>query len=109
MISRSYDTRIEIWKSTAVADGFGGWVTSEALAYKQWANKATTRPIFDTTNGKQLNVGNLKFIIRNRIDCDIAINTHFVKYKGQKYVIDSIENKDLWDVDLVLNCQLYNG
>lgn len=109
MLSRSYNKRIEIWKSTAVEDGFGGWITSEAKIYKQWAYVKTKTSVYNTDVGKILNVQYLEITMRKRIDYSLTINDHYIVYNCNKYVIDSIENYDLNDLDIVLKCSQHNA
>lgn len=107
MISRKYDKKVEIWNVTEVSDGFGGFVVDEIFIKKKWTFITTQNSNRTTDNGTIENYQSIVFYFRGggfQLE-----KTNFIIYKGSKYVIDTIENVNLTDVDLKVYCTQYNG
>jgi len=100
MISRKYTKYIEIWKTTTVADGYGGSTVSEALDFSMWANVSTKKANRLNENGQNDNFVQTTFIVRNRVNLELSIKDNFIKYNGLIYNIDTILNIDLNNIDI---------
>jgi len=98
-LARNYTKYIEVWKTTNVADGYGGTTVTTALDFSIWANVTTKRSNRTNENGQNDNFVQTVFTVRNRYDLDISIKDNFIKYNGLIYNIDSILNKDLDNID----------
>lgn len=102
MQSRAYTKSIEIWKTTTVADGFGGNTVTDELDFSMWANVTAKRAYRTNENGQNDNFVQTIFTVRNRVNLDISIKDNFIKYNGLIYNIDNILNKDLDNIDIQL-------
>lgn len=97
--SRKYNKRVEIWKVTQVSDGFGGQTTQKALDKEVWMH------ISSNISGRAIEQGitdaltTLKFEQRYRTGIDIQDT--FFKYKGQEYVLQSVDNVNEMNTELV--------
>jgi head-tail adaptor len=100
MIARKYTKAIAIWRTAPVADGFGGFTTSETLLYSVWANVATKKVFIKNENGQSDNINQVVFTFRNRYDIIANQKTDCIKYGGLVYNIDSIQNIDLDNIDI---------
>ena len=100
MLSRKYNRAIGIWKTTTVADGYGGLTVTEAVDFSVWANVVTKSANRLNENGQNDNIVQTVFIIRNRASIDLSIKDNFIKYNGLVYNIDSVKNIDLDNIDL---------
>jgi SPP1 family predicted phage head-tail adaptor len=98
-LARKYTKYIEVWKTTNVADGFGGTTVTTALDFSIWANVTANRSSRLNENGQNDNFVQTVFTVRNRYDLDLSIKDSFIKYNGLTYNIDSILNKDLDNID----------
>ena len=107
MIARKYTKRVELWTTTATPDGFGGQVIIPVLIEKIWANVDVKNARVLAENGTIINNVNVIFTVRNRFDLNEKIN--FVQYLGNKYIVNSISNPDLNNIDLVITCTAQNG
>ena len=104
MISRLYSTKIEIWQPAEAHDGFGGYVTESVLIKKVWAGKKTTGAGYKF---QQFGLNDFKnpaiFSIRAKNNINFTEDTYIV-YKGQRYEIKGIEDKDLESTEITLYC-----
>lgn len=100
MIARKYTKYIEIWATSAVADGYGGNLVEETLSTSMWANVTTKRAYQTNENGQNDNFLQTVFTVRNRYNLELSVKTNFIKYNGQVYNIDSINNIDLNNIDV---------
>lgn len=98
--ARKYTKNIEIWKTTTVADGFGGNTVTDELDFSMWANVTAKRATSINENGQNDNFVQTIFTVRNRVNLDISIKDNFIKYNSLIYNIDTILNKDLDNIDV---------
>lgn len=98
--ARSYTKNIQVWKTTNVADGYGGYFVSTALDFNIWAQVKTKRSFRTNENGQADNFVQTIFAVRNRVNLDLSIKDNFIKYNGLIYDIDSIFNIDLNNIDI---------
>lgn len=104
MISRAYNTKIEIFSLSDVSDGFGGKVSNEGtLLKKVWAKISTKNAGRRFTDfGLNEFKNPVIFSIRGT---NIDLNEKcFIKYKDKKYLIKGIENVNLDSLELNLYC-----
>lgn len=107
MKARFYDKRIEVWEvGQRVSDGFGGYTTGPAvLISSSWAKLKT-----EGLGRKAYDMGivefndPLLFLVRGRNDLPYNGRNLFLMYKGSKYIIKSVKNEDLRDVDTEIFC-----
>jgi tRNA A37 threonylcarbamoyladenosine dehydratase len=109
MLARAYDKRVEIWGSTDTEDGFGGFVLSDSLIIKRWANIETKNSNRDIGNGKIENFYTTIFKFRGINNFMLSEKFNYIKYKDIKFVIDKIENINLVDIDIIVYCTATNG
>ena len=105
MKARSYTTKIELWKSVPVDDGFGGWVNSDQFVKKVWANKNTSGAGFKF---QQYGLNDFKnpiiFAIRGKNkNIDFSEKT-FVIYKGLRFEVRGFEDVDFDGLEINLIC-----
>lgn len=100
MTPRKYTKSIEVWKTTTVADGYGGNVVTTDLDYSIWANVTTKNSSRLNENGQNDNLVQTIFTVRNRVNLDLTIKYNFIKYNDVIYNIDSILNIDLDNIDI---------
>jgi hypothetical protein len=102
MIARKYDRIIEVWQTANVDDGFGGIKTSEALLGKSWchirsgsgsSSRLTDLGVTDIANTIIVN-------LRHRNDLKYSAVDMFFVYKGEKYIINTIVEKDLSAIEI---------
>jgi len=103
---RTYTKRIEFWQTTPVTDAYGGATVSEALVATSWAEVKTV------SNSGQLSARatelgvtdiNNSIIVKTsyRNDIDYNATNMYVKYRGVKYVIQTVPNNaDFNDVQI---------
>ena len=92
MRSRGFNKRIEIWQNTSVDDGFGGYTDTTALLTTSWAKIETVKPNRGdlNTNIGILDASNSVILtLRKREDLNYNMTTMFMKYRGEKYIINS--------------------
>lgn len=102
MKPRKYDKLIQLWKTTEVEDGFGGYVVTDALHSTFWANVQTKNPRNLTGNGSVQNINQIVFTIRNRYDIDLQ--DCYVKYQNKVYQISTTTNNDLHNIEIEIVC-----
>lgn len=93
MRSREFTKRIEVWENVKVSDGFGGNTISEVLRASSWAFVRTTGVNSKFSRDTKLGISEGTFSIlvrlRNRKDLVYDISTQFLKYRNEKYIIQS--------------------
>lgn len=103
-LARKYTTKIEIWQPTEVADGYGGYTTTETMQKKVWAGVRTNGAGFKF---QQFGLNDFKnpvvFSIRGKNNLDIS-EKHYVVYKGKKFEIKGVENKYYEGLEFNLMC-----
>ena len=80
MRPRKYTKSIEVWKTTTVADGYGGNVVTTDFDYSIWANVTTKNSSRLNENGQNDNFVQTIFTVRNRVNLDLTIKYNFIKY-----------------------------
>lgn len=93
MALRALNTRIEIWATTAVDDGYGGTTPVQTKLTTTWAKVQTAKGAKYTAIGLQE--------LKNPIIVNVRYNPNrelsegmFIVYRGNKYIIQNIEHKD---------------
>lgn len=106
MKARKYDKRIEVWEvGHRVSDGFGGYTVGSILIASSWAKLVT-----DGLGRKAHDLGivefnnPLLFLVRGRNDLPYNGRNLYLMYRGSKYIIKSVRNEDLRDVDTEIFC-----
>lgn len=107
MKAREYDKRIEVWEvGQRVSDGFGGWIIGEPVKVTTtWAKLVT-----EGLGRKAYNLGIIEFndpllfLVRGRNDLPYNGRNLYLMYRGEKYIIKSVRNEDLRDVDTEIFC-----
>ena len=101
MRSRKYTKIVEFWQVTDTPDGYGGDLVSEEKIAKSWCNVKTPK---NTQRLTDIGITDVKdaIVIQLRHRNDISYNSinQFIKYNGVKYIIRSVINVDLNDVDI---------
>ena len=102
MISRKYTTKIGIWNTIKVPDGYGGFTNSESLVKYIWAEKRTTGAGFKFRDFGLNDFKNpIVFSVRGKNNLNIS-ETHFIIYKGKKFQIKAIENVNFDGIELLI-------
>ena len=90
MSSRAYNKRIEIYETTPVSDGVGGFTTTTNLIGSSWA-KIKTFNVGGNSNATDFGLidvnDSLIITVRKRNDITYNSETQFIKYRGKKYII----------------------
>lgn len=102
MKPRKYDKLIQLWKTTEVDDGFGGYTLTDALQSTFWANVQTKGSRNLSENGSVQNINQIVFTIRNRYDIDLK--DCYVKYQTKDYQISTTTNNDLNNIEIEIVC-----
>ncbi len=100
MIARKYNKYVEMWKTTTVADGYGGNIVTTELDYSLWANVTAKRSSRLNENGQNDNFMQTIFTVRNRVNTSVSIKDNFIKYNDLVFDIDSVLNVDLDSLDI---------
>jgi hypothetical protein len=104
MLARTYDKRVEIWGLEEVDDPFGGFTVSESFLIIRWASIETKSSIRNTDNGKIENFYTTIFKFRGINSFMLSEKLNYIKYKGNKFIIDRIQNINLVDIDIIVFC-----
>jgi hypothetical protein len=90
MRARKYNKQIEIWQTTKVSDGFGGNVVTPELITKSRCKIITNNKIYQNKEfGLSETTNKIVVQLRKRNDITYNSKNQFVKYRGEKYVINS--------------------
>ena len=104
MLARSYNRKIEIWKNTSVADGYGGHVMQQSKVSSIWANIQTSAG----NRFESLGISDFKqptvFRVRGRKNLINDDENTFVKFGLKEYVIRGIENVGVDNMEYNLYC-----
>lgn len=96
MKSRKYINRIDVYKKTEVADGFGGDVYGDPeLIASSWCRIKTLSPERLTDLGLQDFKYGISIDLRYRTDLDYNQKDIYFSYKSRDYIIQSVIDKDL--------------
>lgn len=103
-LARKYTTKIEIWQSTEVPDGFGGYTTTETMQKKVWAGVRTNGAGFKF---QQFGLNDFKnpviFFIRAKNNINFNEKT-FIKHNGKRYEVKGFEDRDLDNIEITIYC-----
>ena len=90
--ARKFDTVIELWQTENVADGFGGFTSTDTKIKDLFARFEL--PKFSNFNSEQTSIDKVDahFYIRK---IHINTNVNFIIYKGNRYTILSFEQTHL--------------
>ena len=90
--ARKFDTVIELWQTSNVADGFGGSTSADTKIKDLFARFEL--PKFSNFNNEQTSIDKIDahFYIR---EIHINTNVNFIFYKGNRYLIQSFEQTHL--------------
>lgn len=92
MRARGFNKVVEIWNIGIVADGFGGNTVQESLLSKSWAKieSVDAKSSSLSTEFGMLDASkSLIITVRKRNDLIYDLQTMFIKYRDEKYVIKS--------------------
>ena len=93
MRSRKFTKRVEIWEDVSVSVGFGGNTVQESLITSSWANVKTagvnSKFARDTSLGTTDGTFSIIIHLRKRNDITYNIESQFIKYRGEKYIIQN--------------------
>lgn len=102
MRSRQFRKRIEVWQTSEVADGFGGYTVSDTFFGYTWANIKSINSNRDLTlfgvNNTQLAV---EVTVRKRSDITYDGVSQYIKYGGKKYMIVSFPEDVNFDGSII--------
>ena len=102
MRARKYTKQISVWRSSEVADGYGGSTVTSTLLYKAWANVSTKKAYVKDEQGQNDNIVQTVFTIRNRYNAEVNQKTDYIIYNGLTYNIDSVMNQDLNNLEMIM-------
>jgi head-tail adaptor len=88
-----FNKRVDIYQTSNVADGYGGNTVSELLITSSWANvKYLSTNKAASLNDLGINdaLNTIEVILRKRNDITYNSINQFLKYDGDKYVIQHI-------------------
>lgn len=90
MRSRAYNKRFDLYDTTPVSDGFGGFTNAVALIGSSWANIETLSSIKNSNDYGLLDANN-SIVITTRKRNDITYNSEsqYIMYRGEKYMIST--------------------
>ena len=94
MISRQYTRKIAIYKTTNVADGYGGNTVTDVLIGSFWAEVKQNSAFRDNATGKSDIKNNWSFKIRANATLTPDIDNLSILYKDNKYVVNDIRFSD---------------
>lgn len=94
MISREYSRKVNIYKTSSVADGFGGNTVTDVLIGSFWAEVKQSSSFKDNTIGKADIKTSYSFKIRSNPDLTPDIDNLKIEYRGVFYVVNNIQYND---------------
>lgn len=94
MIARQYTRKIQIYKTTTVADGYGGNTISDVLIGSFWAEVKQNSAFKDNSLGKADIKNNYSFKIRANSNLNPDIDNLSIVYREVKYVVNDIRYDD---------------
>lgn len=95
MISRQYTRKIQIYQTTSIADGFGGYLPTDVLVGSFWAEVMQNSAFRDTQVGASDIKNNYSFKIRSTDKITPSnIDSLFIMYRAKKYVVNDIRYND---------------
>lgn len=108
MRARGFNKKVEVWGLSPVFDNYSGNVAGEdTLLSHSWA-KIKTLSTNNTINNEfgVLDASNsISITLRKRNDLTYDLQTMYIKYRGQKYIIKSFPvNIDFEDALITIIC-----
>lgn len=105
MISRKYNKKISIYKTSTVTDGYGGNTISETLIGSFWAEIKQMSSFKDNTIGKSDIKNSWSFKIRANSTLIPDFDNLSIDYKGIRYVVnDIVYNDELFrEINIIAN------
>jgi len=94
MIARKYSRKINIYKTEAVPDGFGGNTVNNVLIGSFWAEIKQNSAFRDTAIGMSNIKDNWSFNIRANPTITVDMDNLSIEYKGVKRVVNDIRYAD---------------
>lgn len=102
MLSRKYTTKIAIWNTIEVSDGYGGFTNSDVLIKSIWAEKRTTGAGYKFRDFGLNDFKNpIIFSVRGKNNLNIS-ETHFIIYKEKRFQIKAIENVNFDSLEILI-------
>ena len=101
-LARNYTTKIAVWNTVEVSDGYGGFTNSDVLIKSIWAEKRTTGAGYKFRDFGLNDFKNpIIFSVRGKNNLNIS-ETHFIIYKEKKFQIKAIENVNFDGIELLI-------
>lgn len=94
MIARELSRKIQIYKTSNVEDGFGGYTIEDVLIGSFWANVRQLSSFRDNANGGSYIKDNYSFKIRNNSTINVDLDNLIIVYRGAKYVVNDVSYDD---------------
>ena len=94
MIARQYSRKIILKEAIAVADGFGGFVTTDVVLASVWAEVKQKSAFKEGNQGTNDLKNSYTFKIRNNPTFDGKLDNISIEYKGQQFGVSSWEYDD---------------
>lgn len=94
MISRKYNRRVEIFKTTDTPDGYGGNIATNVSIGKFWAEVKQNSTFRDNAIGKSDIKDNWSFNIRANSILTPDLDNLSITYKGVNRVVNDIRYND---------------
>jgi head-tail adaptor len=94
MISRKYNRKIQIFKTTSVADGYGGNTVTDVLIGSFWSEVSQNSAFRDNQVGMSDIKNNWEFKIRANPALVPEIDNLSIIYNSSKYVANDIRYND---------------
>lgn len=94
MTARQYTRKISIYKTTNVADGYGGNTVSDVLIGSYWAEVKQNSAFRDNAVGKSDIKNNYSFKIRANANLTPDLDNLSIVYRSNKYVVNDIRYDD---------------
>lgn len=94
MIARQYTRKIQIYRTIAIPDGYGGNTVSDVLIGSFWAEVKQNSAFRDTQNGTSDIKNNYSFKIRSNDLLTPDLDNLSIIYKGSKFVVNDIRYND---------------
>jgi head-tail adaptor len=93
MRSRAFNKRIDIYQTTAISNGFGGYTNTNQLISSTWAKidtfKSGNKNNTDTDFGTLSTDSGIIITLRKRNDLTYNSASMYVLYRGNKYIIST--------------------
>jgi len=101
MRARKYNKRVEIWQTSNVSDGFGGYTNTSSQVGTSWAK---IEPMKNDRKSEEVGVETLlnTIIVTMRKRNDLTINplNMYLRYRSTNYEIQGVVNIGFEDRDL---------